>query len=132
MTNKSNMLTKIVFWYSQSVKAGTKRRLDSPLFDIFESTFRVFRQDLDIKKFVSRTLKCTKIINILFQLSTIYETLKSVKDFISNSNNGTYKNLGQYRKQKFNYSESQDSPQVLNQFISSCSIFFVSACAKTK
>ena len=115
--NKSNTLTKIVFGYSQSIKAGNNVRLDSPLLDIFLSTFRMNTQVLDILQFVIGSLNCTKLIKILYDLSTMYETLQTVKDLINSSNNSTYKNLRQDRAQKHNCSEIQVCPKVLNKFI---------------
>ena len=47
----------------------------------------------------------------------MYEMLKTVKDLINSSNNGTYKNLRQDSAQKRNYSKTQVSPKVLNKFI---------------
>jgi len=76
----------------------------------------MYIQVLDIAHFVNRTPKCTKVIKIFYELSKIYETLKSVKDLISSSNN-SYKILRQDRAQKRNCSETQVSPQVLNKFI---------------
>jgi len=89
-------------------------------------------QILDIVHAVHRTPNCKNIIKLLYELSTIYETLKSVKERINSSNNYTYKNLRQDRAQKRNFSETQVSPKVLKKFIISGWIFFVTACAKTK
>ena len=74
-------------------------------------------QVLDIAQYVNRAPTFTKVIKILYELSKMYETLKTVKDLISSSNNSRYKNLRQDREQKRNCSETQVSPQVLNKFI---------------
>ena len=63
-------------------------------------------QVLDIAKYVNKTPKFTKVIKILYELSKMCETLKTVKDPISSSNNSTYKNLRQDRAQKRNCSET--------------------------
>jgi len=89
------------------------------MFDIFNSTFRMNIEILDIVQFVHRTTNCTKLIKLLYELSTMYETLKTVKDSINSSNISTYKNLRQDRAQKRNCSETQVSPKVLNKFITS-------------
>jgi len=117
MTNKSDTLTKIVFCYPQSVKVRNKRRLDSPMLDICASTFRSIIHVLDIVQFVHRTTNCKNIIKILYELSTIHETLKTVKGRINISNISTYKNLCQDRAQNRNCSETQISPKILNKFI---------------
>jgi hypothetical protein len=56
-------------------------------------------QVLDIVQFVHWTPNCTKVIQILYELSTMYETLKTLEDLINSSNNSTYKNLRQDRAQ---------------------------------
>ena len=124
MTNKSSTLTKIVFNILKMLRQAIKGDQINHSLTLSYLLLGRLEKFQTLLQFVSRTPNCTKIISIFFELSTIFETLKTVKDLISSSNNSTYKNLRQNRAQKFNCSETQVSPQVLNKFVSSCSIFF--------
>jgi len=74
----------------------------------------------DIVQFVHRTPNSTKVVKILYELSTKQKTLKTVRDIINSANNSTYKNLRHDGAQKCNRSETKVSPKFIKKFIIIC------------